>query len=158
MKNLDLGMPESLTAKRIEQTQPSRAQRQHLRWLVHLGLMATLVVSLVFETVLTVHIVVGLFFVALVVAHLGQRRRTSLGLVRRLTKFSELCRRPGRLAVSDLLLTVLTVAMLASGLWDWIGGHPTKIRWHAITGIALTVFVVVHTVRRRKRLRSSKVR
>ena len=119
--------------------------------------MGTLVVSLVLETDKLIHIVLGLIFVALVVAHLWQRRRTSLGLVRRLAKFGQLYKRPVRLALSDLVLTLLTAAMVVSGFWDWIVGHPTKIRWHAITGIALTVYVVVHTVRRWKRLRSSKV-
>jgi hypothetical protein len=42
---------------------------------VHLGLFVTTGVSLVFEPVLTVHIVVGLIFAALVLAHLGQHRR-----------------------------------------------------------------------------------
>jgi hypothetical protein len=48
--------------------------------------------------------------------------------------------------------------MLASGFWDWSAGHPTRIRWHAISGIVLTVLLAVHTVRRRSRLRRSKVR
>ena len=43
------------------------ARRASLRWLVHLGLIATVVVSLVFEPlVLTIHIAVGLVFVVLV--------------------------------------------------------------------------------------------
>jgi hypothetical protein len=45
------------------------------RWLVHLGLIVTAAVSLVFETVLTIHIMVGLVFVALVACHLVQRRQ-----------------------------------------------------------------------------------
>lgn len=44
--------------------------------------------------------------------------------------------------------------MLVSGFWDWFAGHPTKIRWHAITGVVLPV----HTARRRSRLRRSRVR
>jgi hypothetical protein len=151
-------MPEHSVVITPEPVGPDRTRRQRLRWLVHLGLIVTLVVSLVFETDPIIHIVVGLLFVALVVAHLGQRRRTSLGLVRRLRKIGQLHKRPGSLALSDLVLALLTTAMLASGFWDWIAGHPTKIRWHAITGVALTVYVLVHTVRRRKRLRSSKVR
>jgi hypothetical protein len=150
-------MPEHATIERIERVGPERTRRQFLRWVVHLGLMVTLVVSLVFEYVLTIHIVVGFAFVVLVGAHLVQRRRTSIGLVRRLGKLGQLHRRPGRLALSDSLLTLLTAAMLLSGVWDWIGGHPTKIRWHAVTGIALTVYLVVHTLRRRKRLRGSRV-
>jgi hypothetical protein len=48
--------------------------------------------------------------------------------------------------------------MLASGLRDWLAGHPTRIRWHAITGVALTALLAVHTARRRSRLRRSEVR
>jgi hypothetical protein len=150
-------MPEHAVATTLDPRGRDRTRRQQLRWLVHLGLLVTLVVSLVFETDPFIHILLGLIFVALVVAHLWQRRRTSLGLIRRLTKIGHLHKRPGRLAFSDLVLTLLTTAMVVSGFWDWIAGHPTKIRWHAITGIALTIYVVVHTVKRWKRLRSSKV-
>jgi hypothetical protein len=151
-------MPEHAVATTLDPRGRDRTRRQQLRWLVHLGLLVTLVVSLVFETDPFIHIVVGLLFVALVGAHLWQRRLTSLGLVRRLAKVSHLYRRPGRLALSDLVLTLLTAAMVVSGFWDWIAGHPTKIRWHAITGVALSVYLVVHTVKRWKRLRTSKVR
>jgi hypothetical protein len=48
--------------------------------------------------------------------------------------------------------------MLVSGYWDWIGGHPTRIRWHAHTGIALEVELVVHALQCRTRLRVSGVR
>jgi hypothetical protein len=60
--------------------------------------------------------------------------------------------------LADTALALLTAAMLASGLWDWLGGHPTRIRWHAVTGVLLAGFLVVHTVRRRGRLRRSTVR
>jgi len=48
--------------------------------------------------------------------------------------------------------------MLVSGFWDWSAGHPTKIRWHAITGVMLAILLLAHTVRRRSRLRRSAVR
>ena len=64
----------------------------------------------------------------------------------------------GRLAVSDALLVTVTVVMLVSGFWDWSLGHPTRIRWHAISGVVLSVFLLVHTLRRRRRLRLSQVR
>lgn len=128
------------------------------RWFVHLGLIVTASVSLVFETVLTIHILVGLVFVALVTAHLGQRRRVSAALLRRLRRVREWGRPAGRLAVADALLLALTIGMLASGLWDWRLGHPTRIRWHALSGFALAGFLVVHTVRRRLRVRASGIR
>jgi hypothetical protein len=64
----------------------------------------------------------------------------------------------GRLAMADAVLTALTVVMLASGLWDWVDGHPTRIRWHAITGVLLAGFLGVHTLRRSSRLRASTLR
>jgi hypothetical protein len=120
--------------------------------------MVTVVVSLCFEFVLTVHIVVGLLFVALVVAHLVQRRRISTKLLQRLTHFTTAQSKLGRMAVSDALLAVLTIAMLVSGFVDLALGHPTQIRWHALLGVALTVYLVVHTLRRRTRLKSSAIR
>jgi hypothetical protein len=128
------------------------------RWLVHLGLIVTAAISLVFETVLTVHILVGLMFVVLVAAHLTQRRRVSATLAGRLLRIRGWVRPAGRLALADALLTAVTIGMLASGLWDWRIGHPTRIRWHALSGFALAGYLLVHTVRRRARLRASGIR
>jgi hypothetical protein len=142
--------------------QPGRAAGrrvlQRRRWWVHLALMLSAAVSVVLEPVLTLHVALGLLFVAFVPAHLLQRRRVSLSLVRRFGSMRALLAPSGRLAVADAALTVLTAAMLASGLWDWLAGHPTRIRWHAITGVLLAGFLVGHTVRRRGRLRGSTVR
>ena len=131
-----------------------------VRWLVHLGLVGTTIVSLVFEPlILTIHIVLGLAFAVLAVAHLIQRRRVSGRLLARLSRPGRTLAGPaGRLALADALLAAMTTGMLASGFWDWSAGHPTRIRWHAISGIVLTVLLAVHTVRRRSRLRRSKVR
>jgi hypothetical protein len=130
------------------------------RWLVHLGLVGTTIVSLVFEPlILAIHIAVGLAFAVLAVTHLVQRRRVSARLLARLSRPGRTLAGPaGRLALADALLAALAAGMLASGFWDWLAGHPTRIRWHAITGVALTVLLVVHTARRRSRLRRSKVR
>ena len=121
-------------------------------------LILSAAVSLALEPLLTLHIGLGLLFVAFVAAHLVQRRRVSLSLARRFGSARALLTPSGRLAVADAALTVLTAAMLASGIWDWVDGHPTRIRWHAITGVLLAGFLVVHTVRRRGRLRRSTVR
>lgn len=128
------------------------------RWWVHVALIATAAMSLVLEPLLTLHIVLGLAFVGLVGLHLAQRRRVSISLVGRLGRPRTLLQPGGRLAVADALLTVLTVAMLASGLADGALGHPTRIRWHALTGVALAGFLVVHTMVRRRRLWHSTVR
>lgn len=123
-----------------------------------MGLVLTAGVSLVVEPLLSLHILLGLGFVAFVAAHLVQRRRVSASLLTRLPHPREWLRPSGRLAFADLLLGALTIAMFASGMWDWLSGQPTKIRWHAITGVLLAGFLAVHTVRRRGRLRTSRVR
>lgn len=128
------------------------------RWWVHLGLVVTAAVSLVLEPTLSLHILIGLGFVALVVVHLVQRRRVSTSLLKRLADPGTWLRAPGRLAIADTALTALTIVMFASGLWDWLSGHPTRLRWHAISGVILTGFLIVHTLRRRSRLRSSRIR
>jgi hypothetical protein len=138
---------------------PGETRRARYRWLVHLGLIGTVAVSLVFEPlVLTIHIAVGLAFAVLASMHLTQRRRVSGRLLARLARVRILARPAGRLALADLLLALVTVGMLVSGFWDWFAGHPTKIRWHAITGVVLAILLVAHTVRRRRRLRRSTVR
>jgi hypothetical protein len=129
-----------------------------LRWFVHLLLVFSTVVSLVLEPVLALHVIAGLIFVGLVAVHLVQRRRASVRLLLRLRRLKGVRRRVDRLAVADAILFLLTAAMLASGLWDLAIGHPTRIRWHAITGVALTACLVVHTLRRRSRLRRSQIR
>jgi len=114
-------------------------RRAAARWWVHLGLIVTASVSLAFETVLTLHIVIGLAFAVLVVTHLLQRRRASVMVASRLARFRSWHRPGGRLALADALLALVTVAMLVSGFWDWSLGHPTRIRWHALSGIVLAV-------------------
>jgi hypothetical protein len=61
------------------------------------------------------------------------------------------------MALADLVLLAVSAAMLASGLWDWALGHPTRIRWHAIAGVLLAAMLVIHTVRRRRQLVGSQV-
>ena len=120
-------------------------------------LIATVVASLALEPVLILHVVLGLVFVSLVSAHLLQRRHTSVALLRRLGRPGGFHSRAGRMAIADAALLVLTVGMLASGLWDWVEGHPTRIRWHALTGVALAVYLLAHTLKRRSRLRRSQI-
>jgi hypothetical protein len=129
------------------------------RWLAHLGLITTAITSLTFEFVLTLHILLGLVFVALVVVHLGHERRTSSRLIKRLTKVRLLNQPQGRLAIADLSLALFSGGMFASGLWDWALGHPTRIRYHALLGVGLAIFLLVHSVsadwRRERLVRSS---
>lgn len=95
---------------------------------MHLGLIVTTIVSLVFEPVIAIHVAVGLCFVVLVAAHLYQRRRVSVRLLGLLLRPNALGRRGGRLALADLLLAAVSAAMLVSGIWDLAAGHPTRIQ------------------------------
>jgi len=133
---------------------PSTAARS----VVHVGLIATVAVSLALEPVLALHILLGLSFVALIVIHLGQRRRVSTRLLARLRARPAPTSASARLAAVDLILLTITAVMLASGLWDWLAGHPTRIRWHAISGVVLAGWLLLHTLRRHRRLLSSRIR
>ena len=129
-----------------------------LRWMVHLGLIGFTITSLVFEPVLILHVVLGLAFALLVGIHLAVRRRVSKRLAVRLLKILRGLLPADRLALADGLLFIITSAMLVSGFWDLWAAHHTKIRWHAITGVVLTIYIAVHTARRWGRLRFSKIR
>ena len=94
-----------------------RDRRARNRWLVHLGMMVTVVVSLVFEPVLTIHIIVGLAFVTLVLVHVTQRRFTSAKLAARLLRIRTVTLPANRLAIADALLAAISLAMLVSGFW-----------------------------------------
>ncbi|MGN6606897.1 MAG: hypothetical protein ACTHMS_07790 [Jatrophihabitans sp.] len=123
---------------------------------MHAGLIGTAVLSLVLEPDLALHIGLGLAFVWLVVVHLAQRRRTGRRLLRSLAPPRPFASPSSRLATSDAILTLLTAGMLVSGLWDWLDGR-TRIRRHALTGVILAAYLVVHSWRRRRRLRRSVV-
>ena len=69
-----------------------RSRRAVARWCVHVGLIVTALVSLAFEPILTIHIVVGLIFSVLAVTHLAQRRQVSIKLLTRLGRFRTLHR------------------------------------------------------------------
>src|SRR6185312_649263 len=72
---------------------PGETRRARYRWLVHLGLIGTVAVSLVFEPlVLAIHIAVGLAFAVLASMHLTQRRRVSGRLLARLARVRILAR------------------------------------------------------------------
>ena len=126
--------------------------------MVHIGSIGSAIVSLVLEPILVLHVIFGVLFVFLVACHLAQRRRISKRLAVRLLKARGLLLPGSRLALADGFLFIVTSAMLISGFWDLWAPHHTKIRWHAITGVVMTVFLIVHTVRRRARLRISNIR
>src|ERR1700693_5284337 len=101
---------------------------QQQRWFVHLLLILTAVISLVFEGTQQIHILLGLILILFIGFHFAQRRKISAVLVRQLASFKKISLPLTRMALSDLLLTFLSIGMLGSGLYDWWLGHPTKIR------------------------------
>jgi hypothetical protein len=138
------------------------AWRIRRRFVVHLGLLGTAAAAVVTLQFLHVrvayHADVGLAFVGLVLVHLFQRRHT-------LARMAKGIGRTLRLALSDLLLLIITVNVLVSGLVDWSRGAPTQLplpkpfyRWHLDSGLVLVIYLVVHVWRRRKRLRRSTIR
>jgi hypothetical protein len=145
------------------------ALRSRSRSAVHLGLLCSAAAALGTLQLLHVrvayHSVVGLVFVGLVCVHLVQRRRTIARVATQLVRARTYVERKFRLAVSDLLLLLITLNMLISGIVDWGRGVPTQLplpppfqRWHLTSGIVLVVYLVVHVWRRRKRLWRSTIR
>jgi hypothetical protein len=144
------------------------------RWRVHLALIASLGLALLavaMRTGLSVHIVAGLCFAGLVGAHLAQRRRTVRTLVPDLTRPARWRTLRGRLALSDAVLVFLAANVVVSGVVDWITGRSLMVpvhaltglplpslNWHTTTSLVLVVYLVVHVVRRRARLRHSQIR
>lgn len=143
---------------------------QSQRWQVHLGLLVTFVLSLavlVVHTSLVVHELVGVIFAGYVVIHIKQRQRISVLLVHQLKTPGRWFARLGRMAWADAFLGFITANAILSGVADIVAGRPVfipslgplpSIRWHSLSVIALLIFLTVHVVRRRRRLRASKIR
>jgi hypothetical protein len=145
------------------------ARRSLSRWTVHLGLVCSAMAALgtldLLHVRIAIHTDVGLVFVGLVVVHLAQRPRTIARMATRIVRARTIAGRGIRPAVSDLLLLFITLNVLVSGVLDWNRGAPIQLplpgpfgRWHAISGLALVVYLAVHVWRRRKRLRRSTIR
>ena len=147
------------------------------RWLVHLALMVgflSAVLSAVFlsrhylgHSGVTDHSIIGGAVLCLVTIHLIQRRRTVGRLAARLVHIGGSARARAKIAVSDLILLLLTLNVMVSGLADFLSGNtidlpvglPAPLRkWHAFGVIVLVVYVIVHVMRRRHRLRTSHIR
>jgi heme exporter protein D len=146
------------------------------RWLVHLALIlsflgATLSPIFLSKKYLghsgtTDHAIIGLLVLALVVVHLLQRRHTVGRMVSRLVGH----RSSGhqlRQSLSDLVLWILILNAMVSGFADFLEGHTILLpipgpfifqKWHLMSVLVLLIYVIVHVVRRRKRLRFSRVR
>ena len=162
--------PEPQAGASLERPADRRTARRSLsRWAVHLGLLCSAAAALgtleLLHVRIAIHTDVGLVFVGLVVVHLAQRRRTLARMAIRIVRARTIAGRGIRLAVSDLLLLFITLNVLVSGVLDWNRGMPIQLpipgpfgRWHAISALALVVYLAVHVWRRRKRLRRSAIR
>jgi hypothetical protein len=139
------------------------------RWAVHLGLLASVVVSLlvlVGRMGVSLHIVAGLCFAGLVGAHLAQRWRTLRTLSGDLVDLPRWRTSRGRLALADGVLVFLAGNVVLSGIADWLSPQPVMVgiaglaplNWHTTTSLLLVVYLAVHVLRRRGRLRHSRVR
>lgn len=146
--------------------------RARSRWAVHLALLITVIVALVplllfhANPRVTVHVVVACAFFGLVVIHLVQRRHTVRRLMAGFVRTGS--RMKGRrLAVSDAIFGFLVANVLASGIYDWETGQNTRvplpgihlfIGWHSLSSLLFLGYLIAHVVRRRKRLRRSRIR
>jgi hypothetical protein len=154
-------------------TSLARRRRTELRLLVHLALLGTFAASLATVTLMTEgwpHLVVGSLFVGLVLVHIVQRRLTVLRLVAGLGRPVTWLKRRGRLAWSDVVLTVLTLNVLVSGSYDLATSgqvilHPRSvgipfrdIGWHVSAALLLLAYLCVHVARRWERIHRSVIR
>jgi hypothetical protein len=147
------------------------------RWLVHLALILGFlgaVISAVFlsrrylgHSGTTDHSIIGLLVLALVLAHLTQRRQTVKRLIARFFRRQNSRGTRTRLAISDTILWILTLNAMVSGIVDFMVGHTIFLsipgpsilqKWHAMSVLILLVYVIVHVIRRRGRLRASHIR
>jgi hypothetical protein len=144
------------------------------RWYVHVSLLLALagsMLSLIYLShSITIHVIFGVLFVAMMVLHLYQRRRTIRMLLKRLFGVQARSVSSSRLAISDIILELLVLNVLVSGIVDGVSHHATQFplanllhlppgldQWHKLAGIVLFIYATVHIIRRRKRLRRSHI-
>lgn len=144
------------------------------RWYVHVVLIFTLAGSLLsliyLSHSITIHVIFGVLFMVTMLFHLYQRRRTVATLLKRLIGLQSRTKAATRLVISDIILELLVLDVLVSGLVDGLAHHATQFplaatlglppglsQWHKLAAIVLVVYVIVHVIRRRKRLRRSHI-
>jgi hypothetical protein len=140
------------------------------RSLVHIGLLLTAagaLIALIYLSVsISIHAIIGLVFVALVVVHLVQRRRTIGRLASQFTRARTVVEKGLRQASADAILVFITANVLISGVIDWLHENmpisfplPAPFNtWHKASSIVLVLYLIVHVWHRRKRLRRSGIR
>ncbi len=144
------------------------------RWYVHLALLVSLAGSLLsliyLSRSITLHVIFGVWFMAMLLFHFYQRRRTIRSLFKRLVGIQTRTGSTTRLAISDIILELLVLDVLVSGIVDGLQHHATQFplastlhlppglsQWHKLAAFVLVIYAVVHIVRRRKRLRRSHI-
>jgi hypothetical protein len=149
-------------------------RREQYRWLGHLGLITSFLAALatlLLRSSIIIHVTVGLVFVAFVVVHIAQRRRTTGKLAAQLVHVRAWFKPRGRLGLSDAILAFLTLNVLFSGVVDYVDKRNTPfplraitglpihfIGWHGLSSVLLLCYLVAHVLRRRTRLRRSQIR
>jgi hypothetical protein len=152
----------------------SRTGGERRRWYVHVALMVSLAGSLLsliyLSRSITIHVICGVAFIALMLVHLFQRRRTVKSLLKRLIGLQARARATTRMAISDIIFGLLALDVLISGVVDTVAHHSTQFalarvlhlppgldQWHKLAAFVFVVYAVVHVIRRRKRLRRSHI-
>lgn len=119
-----------------------------------------------FSPRVTIHVVIACVFLGLVVLHLTQRRHTLRRLIAQIGRAGSRVK-GRRLAVSDAIFVILIGNVLASGIYDLETGTNTRvpipgihlfIGWHSLSSVLFLGYLIVHVIRRRKRLRRSQIR
>lgn len=147
------------------------------RWVVHLALISSFLAAMISAVFLsrkylghsgtTDHSIIGLLVLVLVILHLTQRRHTVRRLIAWLVGSPRTSVARPLLVASDAMLFILTLNAMVSGAVDFVVGHTIFLsvpgpvilqKWHAMAVLVLLVYVIVHVVRRRKRLRTSHIR
>src|SRR3984957_12488895 len=96
---------------------PTSGERR--RWYVHLALLLSLAGSLLsliyLSHSITIHVIFGVWFMAMLLFHFYQRRRTIRSLLKRLIGAQARTRTTTRLIISNMILELLVVDVLVSG-------------------------------------------
>ncbi len=156
---------------------PGRDTIARSRWLVHLALITAFLAAVTSAVFLsrkylghsgtTDHSIIGLIVLAIVLVHLTQRRHTVGRLLSQLFGRRKTMNHWLRLAESDAILWLLTLNAMVSGIADFVVGRTIFLpipgpfvlqKWHLMSVVVLLAYVIVHVIRRRKRLRTSHIR
>lgn len=110
---------------------------------------------------------IGLVVLGLVLIHPFQRRPTVRRLLFRQVRIHHASEHRSAQAISDVILWPLIVNAMVSGIADFLNGHTNFLpitgsilfqKWHAMGAIVPVVEVIVHAVRRRRRLLTSLIK